>query len=150
MSNGNEMAYPVPATDHHNIQPGLTKRELFAAMAMQGLCAADSGFEEQATQIAEWAVFQADALLAQLAKPAEPPAIVPWTKLEQVPLRSWYRNKLHTTFFPVIGVNSANDGVKIDAHGWVSLGELFADFEHSPDGREWHPCGTPTTSEGQR
>lgn len=44
---------------------GLTKRELFAAMAMQGLLA---GFAEDYEQTASAAVKQADALLKELAK----------------------------------------------------------------------------------
>lgn len=52
-------------------QPGrsasdLTKRELFAAMAMQGLCTSP---DSTAGQIAGWAVQQADALIEALAEP---------------------------------------------------------------------------------
>lgn len=41
MNNGDKSAYPEPYINDPNlalsIQPGITKRELFAAMAMQGL-----------------------------------------------------------------------------------------------------------------
>ena len=55
--------------------PGLTKRELFAAMAMQGMlsnpaiCDMTSG---EASRVALWANQCADALLAELAKDGEP------------------------------------------------------------------------------
>ncbi len=48
---------------------GLTKREYFAAMAMQGLSAhAYATGESSAKVIAAWAVKQADALIAALNK----------------------------------------------------------------------------------
>ena len=49
---------------------GLTKREYFAAMAMQGLLSGEyrCATEEQATIVARHAVQHADALLAELAK----------------------------------------------------------------------------------
>lgn len=45
--------------------PGMSKRELFAAMAMQGLCA-NSGFNRET--IEEESIDCANALLAELAK----------------------------------------------------------------------------------
>lgn len=49
---------------------GLTKRELFAAMAMQGLVLYEyQGQQPPPNVIARWSVAQADALLAELAKP---------------------------------------------------------------------------------
>lgn len=67
MSNANEPAYPEY---FDNGGRGLTKRELIAAMAMQGLCANSDEQLAKAdgARIAEWAVTQADALLAQLSK----------------------------------------------------------------------------------
>jgi hypothetical protein len=44
----------------------LSKREYFAAMAMQGLLAADSNSEYHYRKIAEWAVLHADVLIEQL------------------------------------------------------------------------------------
>lgn len=74
MSNGNYSAFPVP----HFARPdgdiawgemGVNKRELFAAMAMQGLCAAEDQADPwQDDKLAAWAVRRADALLAELAK----------------------------------------------------------------------------------
>ena len=58
--NGNRLAYPTYVGD-----VGLTKRELFAAMAMQGNC---SKFETTSAMLAKWSVEDADALLAELAK----------------------------------------------------------------------------------
>lgn len=56
--------------DHH----GLTKREHFAAMAMQGILSnldalRFNGFKTE--EIAPFAVMQADALLAELARAAK-------------------------------------------------------------------------------
>lgn len=75
MKNGNEPAFPTdsaaqvgPQTWHFE---GLTKREYFAALAMQGLNARidhlcpNKGLTMEQT-IAKWAVEQADALLAEL------------------------------------------------------------------------------------
>lgn len=79
MSNANESAFPV---SHVHFQDGpmggelfggLTKREYFAAMAMQGLFSApwhpDMGCDFRCTveERANIAVSQADALLAELA-----------------------------------------------------------------------------------
>lgn len=47
------------------LRQGLTRRELFAAMAMQGLCA-NSGFNRKT--IEEESIDCADALIAELAK----------------------------------------------------------------------------------
>lgn len=66
MSNPNDAAYPVPP------HIGLTKRELFAAMAMQGLLSSpieifDKTFDAAAATLANLAVSHADALLAALS-----------------------------------------------------------------------------------
>ena len=47
---------------------GLTKRELFAAMAFQGMLAADGTTDWDPENAANYAVKCADALLAELAK----------------------------------------------------------------------------------
>jgi hypothetical protein len=58
-------AYPVACTDEHTIYyPGLSKRDVFAMAAAQGLLASGT------RQVAEQAVREADALLAELAKGA--------------------------------------------------------------------------------
>ena len=65
--NGNDNAFPS-SPDKYEPEWGLTKRELIAAMAMQGLltCFADNH------KVAEMAVKQADALIARLsADPTE-------------------------------------------------------------------------------
>jgi BarA-like signal transduction histidine kinase len=65
--NGERYAFPGDSFG------GLTKRELFAAMAMQGIL---SGLPKEAvyspTITANASVCHADALLAELAKPQEP------------------------------------------------------------------------------
>lgn len=93
MSNANEQAYPAIETrpaydDYRNLYAeaysvgGLTKREYFAAMAMQGMCALEDNrywtktcgmtLEKWQADIlardAAHAVLTADALLAELAK----------------------------------------------------------------------------------
>ncbi len=74
--NKNRPAYPSEEVDDGDgtvtFNPGLTKRELFAAMAMQGWCAANpnyGGTVEDALKItAKASVAVADALLAELEK----------------------------------------------------------------------------------
>ena len=53
-------AYPIAG-----FMRGLTKRELFAAMAMQGMCS-NSELPQGSPKIAEWAVNQADELIKVL------------------------------------------------------------------------------------
>lgn len=48
-----------------SLQGRLTKRELFAAMAMQGVLAGGAG-RDQAVNNAHWAIKHADALIAEL------------------------------------------------------------------------------------
>ena len=60
--NGNDPVYP---NYFFNPEFGLTKRELIAAMAMQGLLATPGEYERAET-IAQWAVDQADALIERL------------------------------------------------------------------------------------
>jgi len=63
--NGNDAIYPM-ATEGDRFNDGLTKRELIAAMAMQGLLATPGEYEHSKT-IAQWAVDQADALIERLS-----------------------------------------------------------------------------------
>jgi hypothetical protein len=60
-------AFPF-VIDSGAIEPGLTKRELFAAMAMQGMCAAEDyeGSRWDPVPLAKVAVMRADALLSAL------------------------------------------------------------------------------------
>lgn len=66
MSGENDFAYPCGSGDIRD-PCGLTKRELFAAMAMQGLSGASWTESVSADDIARYSVQQADALLAALA-----------------------------------------------------------------------------------
>lgn len=76
MENKNKPAYPLTDLPHskddkHGDYDGLTKREYFAAMAMQGLCAnlnvsSDTTSEYTAQLYANYAVNIADELLKQL------------------------------------------------------------------------------------
>ena len=62
-------AFPIPGP---LFATGLTKRELFAAMAMQGALANPKAVNaDDAALVAAVAVECADALLAELAKPRE-------------------------------------------------------------------------------
>ena len=77
MSNANDMAFPVvlewTRTPNDSEQLGLTKREYFAAMAMQGLLShlppTNEVFRDaQLRAFASRSVLAADALLAELEK----------------------------------------------------------------------------------
>lgn len=75
MNKANVPAFPVPlnpgeAFKFNGEVDGLTKRELFAAMAMQGLLA-NAERDAEAEGFARDAVRSADALLAELAKGGE-------------------------------------------------------------------------------
>jgi hypothetical protein len=65
--NGDDLANPVKYLfgEEFFTVGGLTKRELIAAMAMQGLLATPGEYEHAKT-IAQWAVDQADALIERL------------------------------------------------------------------------------------
>lgn len=60
---GNEVAYP----GGYGQRKGLTKRELLAAMAMQGM-AANPYVDQPEETLAKWSVKYADALIAELSK----------------------------------------------------------------------------------
>lgn len=47
-------------------EDGLSKREYFAAKAMQGMLATERGWDESAERLAALAIAQADALIAEL------------------------------------------------------------------------------------
>lgn len=67
----NDPAFPVDQHEHGHAPlacTGLTKRELFAAMAMQGFCSAERTKDCPVRSIAFAAVAQADALIEELAK----------------------------------------------------------------------------------
>lgn len=64
MITGNEQAFPI----YDKYYKGLTIREHFASMAVQGLCATLNG-NEKVSSLAPLAVSIADALIAELNKP---------------------------------------------------------------------------------
>lgn len=84
MSNAEQSAYPHTRTVRDGgymktiTEPGLTKRELFAAMAMQGALAAHAdmngmrGYEGWREEFSRESIRFADALLAELAKDGAP------------------------------------------------------------------------------
>jgi len=77
----NDQAFPLftpPTFDQDGMgvydpwkDSGLSKRELFAAMAMQGFCSVP-GSIATADEISNWAVEQADALIEALNKEEGP------------------------------------------------------------------------------
>lgn len=78
MSKGNEPAFPSFKKEGEwtSLQPvgGLTKRELFAAMAMHGLLSypwPDLSPVNEETKLPQRALYYADALIAELDKKAE-------------------------------------------------------------------------------
>ncbi len=73
MTNPNDAAFKQIANDHifGGIQLtalGLTKREYFAAMAMQGTIAGSQGLDITSEQFAAISIKLADALIAELSK----------------------------------------------------------------------------------
>jgi hypothetical protein len=64
MTNANDCAYP--ADSQTQTEGGLTKREYFAALAMQGVCSTNQAVT--AREVAEWSVKMADALITELNK----------------------------------------------------------------------------------
>jgi len=71
MKNSEQPINPLPSdVDSSKVECiGLTKREYFAAMAMQGMLA-NSSYTDSIEGIAKAAVAYSDALLAELDKPA--------------------------------------------------------------------------------
>ena len=68
----NEPAYPVVDQTGERFQnePGLTIREHFAGLAMQGLLVASDPHDTSSpATVAEWSVSYADALISALALP---------------------------------------------------------------------------------
>lgn len=71
--NANDPAFPVtPDTFGDPPRAGLTKREILAAMAMQGMlanqCVFDDGTSSALRGVAQWSVDAAEALIAELNK----------------------------------------------------------------------------------
>jgi len=65
-SQGNLQAFPVPSADIRDRIPGMTKREYFAAMAMQGILSSDSLWGKSISETARLSVEFADAILNEL------------------------------------------------------------------------------------
>jgi hypothetical protein len=75
MSRATEAAFPFPSFNGPNAvewgSPGMTLREYYAGLAMQGLLASETldYHASSSESLARHAVSKADALLAELAKP---------------------------------------------------------------------------------
>lgn len=64
-----KLAFPLQSDGHtHGSEPGMTLREWYAGLAMQGILACDRHKMEHAGIAAEDAAAAADALIAELAK----------------------------------------------------------------------------------
>lgn len=61
----NDLAYPIE-TKAHGPQFGLTKRELFAAMAMQALIQSDTEIRYRYLEVSDCATAHADTLIQTL------------------------------------------------------------------------------------
>ena len=61
-------AFPLISDEGYIINAGLTKREYFAAMALQGIIANKDGLDIKIERIVESAVDTADALIEELSK----------------------------------------------------------------------------------
>ena len=61
-------AFPLISDEGYVINAGLTKREYFALMAMQGIIANKDGLDIKIERIVESAVDTADALIEELSK----------------------------------------------------------------------------------
>lgn len=74
-TNGNESAFPWTPTNAagqcSDCVPGLTKRELFAAMAMHAMMANPSCADMSANEVFVASINSADRLIAELSKAAQ-------------------------------------------------------------------------------
>ena len=61
-------AFPLISNEGYIINAGLTKREYFAVMALQGIIANKDGLDIKIERIVESAVDTADALIEELSK----------------------------------------------------------------------------------
>lgn len=62
-------AFPLPGANHReSLVNGLSKREYFAAMAMQGMIAGSQGLDISPQEFAQSSVELADALIVELNK----------------------------------------------------------------------------------
>jgi hypothetical protein len=78
MKNSDQPIYPINEDDKYRLDSypdisyiGLTKREYFAAMAMQGLLAGDRDFMMKMEDIVKCAISHTDALLKELETKTE-------------------------------------------------------------------------------
>lgn len=70
MTTAESPAYPIEVEDGYYL--GLLKRELFAAMAMQGMASCGAFARQHIEYDSERAVMIADALIAELNKEVQP------------------------------------------------------------------------------
>jgi hypothetical protein len=70
MENGKQMAFPTQLVNGE-LHTGLTKREYFAAMAMQGVVNRLAQSDIERKRLAEWSVKMADEILKELETKSE-------------------------------------------------------------------------------
>lgn len=68
MTDSAEPAFPLVFSEFAPTHVGLTKREYFAGLAMQGILSSPEGWENSPESMARCAVAGADALLAELGR----------------------------------------------------------------------------------
>jgi hypothetical protein len=72
MENGEQGAFACVDSQKQYLQEGLTKREYFAGLALQGICMQKYVQRDNDREaIAKWSVKMADAILAELEKTKE-------------------------------------------------------------------------------
>ncbi len=69
MENGQQAAFATASDSRY--QAGLTKREYFAGLAMQGMMANRDLTSKLCSEVAKWSVEMADALLVELERTKE-------------------------------------------------------------------------------
>lgn len=71
MENGKQGAFACVDSQKQYLQEGLTKREYFAAMAMQGVVNRLAQSDIERKRLAEWSVKMADEILKELETKSE-------------------------------------------------------------------------------
>lgn len=71
MTDKNDAAFARPASENNMGEYGLSKREYFAALALQGLLSDSGETYPMPKEISEWAVKYADALIDALNQEPE-------------------------------------------------------------------------------
>lgn len=83
----------------------------------------------------------------RIVTPAEP-TLVPWTAFAEIPLDAWYRHKSSTTSKKIRRIDGERlnfqDQEQTRRGDWLTVAELCEQYDYSLDGRDFHPCGSPS------